>query len=109
MIEGLTDILRVFFGLLLIFILPGYAFTLVIYPEKNDIRFIERIGIAFVLSLTINILLILYANKFFNIRLTDINISMILLSLTMIFIVIWRIRKYLSYKKLKNNKPQPKS
>jgi hypothetical protein len=51
----LTDILNVLVGMLLLFFVPGYALVLALFPKKGLDRY-ERISIAVVSSITINIL-----------------------------------------------------
>ncbi|ODS37030.1 hypothetical protein BEH94_08250 [Candidatus Altiarchaeales archaeon WOR_SM1_SCG] len=78
-------------GFLLIFFIPGFALTLVLF---RDIAVDERIGVAVILSISINILTIFAANYFLDIEITKHNITALMLLVSLLFLVLFLVFLY---------------
>jgi len=78
----IIQILKLFFGTIFLFLIPGYLFTKILF--KNELESIEEIALSIGLSLSINIFigLILSFNKlftFFNLWISVLAVSLVLL------------------------------
>jgi len=91
---------RAIFGLLLIFFIPGYAFTWAIYTRKEDLTFIVRIALSCVLSIAIAMLSTLFLDNVMGIDTTGLNIAitLVILTLYLVFLYFFRVR-WISMKK----------
>jgi len=87
--------LRVILGLILIFFIPGFAFTWAIYTKKTDLSSIVRIALSCVLSVAIVMISSLFLESVLGIESTGVNIVISLLSFTIVMVVIWLLRNYL--------------
>jgi len=79
-------IIRAILGVILVFFLPGFAWTLVFFRQINVI---ERIALSFGLSIAVVILSILPLNMLTGIRITGFNAVLILIVVTIIPIVFY--------------------
>lgn len=87
-------IVRTILGLLLILFVPGYSLIAALFPKKEDLGDIERIGLSFGLSIAITPLIGLILNYTpWGIRLTPILISLIAFTLIMLLIAFIRRRR----------------
>lgn len=71
-----NNIIRAIFGVPTVLFIPGYVLTAALFPKKDDIENIERIGLSFGLSVAIIPLLGLVLNFTFGIRLIPILTSL---------------------------------
>ncbi len=92
---ALLFFLRVILGLILIFFIPGFAFTWAIYTKKTDLSSIVRIALSCVLSVAIVMISSLFLESVLGIESTGVNIVISLLSFTIVMVVIWLLRNYL--------------
>ena len=60
MLSAILSALRIIFGLVFLLFVPGYALTLALFPRKEEITLIERVGFAGVLSIVADILTTLF-------------------------------------------------
>ncbi|MBO8183027.1 MAG: DUF1616 domain-containing protein [Archaeoglobus sp.] len=95
MIAEIIHAFRVIFGLFFLFFVPGFAFTLALFPKKDEITLIERLGFAGVLSIVIDILVTLFIDLVLHIPTTAWNIFISLLYFTEICLAIWVFEIYL--------------
>lgn|GEM_PF-2041712 len=95
MIAEILHVLRVIFGLFFLFFVPGYAFTLVLFPRKDELSLIERIGFAGALSIVLDILITLFIDLVLHVPTTALNIFVSLLFFTAICLGIWKVEMYL--------------
>lgn len=82
--------------MILIFFIPGYAFTWVIYTRKDDLSFIVRIALSCVLSIAIVMLSGLVLDFILGVETTGLNIAVMLVVLTLFFILLYAIRVILN-------------
>jgi uncharacterized membrane protein len=94
-IEAIIHFFRVVFGLIFLFFVPGYAITLALFPRKDELSTVERIGFAGVLSIVADILTTLFIDLVLGIPTTGLNIFLALLTLTVVMLVIWRVELYI--------------
>jgi len=97
MVAEVTEVLRIIVGSIFVFFLPGFAWSYVFF-KKNEIDVIERIVLSFGLSIAIVPLTIFWLNFLFEIRITFVNISAVVVSLTIIAFVISSVRSRMSSK-----------
>ncbi|MDF2955618.1 MAG: putative membrane protein [Candidatus Alkanophagales archaeon MCA70_species_2] len=91
MLSAILSALRIIFGLVFLLFVPGYALTLALFPRKEEITLIERVGFAGVLSIVADILTTLFIDLVLGIPTTAINIVIALLCLTALALLIWRL------------------
>ncbi len=84
--------IRVILGVILVFFLPGFAWTLVFFSGRQ-INIIERLALSFGLSIAVVTLSILALNKLVGVRITGFNSVLIILVITIIPIVIYYLKK----------------
>ena len=101
---AILELLRMIFGLILVFFIPGYALTLAFFPRKTEITPIERIGLSFVLSIAAVLLTVLFMDVGFGIETTTENIIIGILLVTAFALTLGNlqiifIRRYGSIKK----------
>ncbi len=101
-IEGLP-IIRAILGVILVFFLPGFAWTLVFFRGKQ-INVIERIALSFGLSIAVVTLSILFLNIVVGIRVTGLNSVLIIIAITVIPIVIYYLSKLVRGRLSKGNR-----
>jgi len=77
-------------GFILVFFIPGFAWTLVFFRQVNVI---ERIALSFGLSIAVVTLSILVLNKLIGIRITGLNSVLIILVITVVPIVIYYLNR----------------
>lgn len=88
-----NTIIRTIFGLVSILFNPGYVLTAAIFPRKNDLKNIERIGLSLGMSIAIVTLIGLFLNYTFGIRLISILASLCIFIIGFIFIAKYRRRQ----------------
>jgi len=74
---------RAILGLILVFFLPGFAWTLILFSGRQ-INALERLALSFGLSIAIVTLGILALNILLNVRITGTNSVLIILAITII-------------------------
>ncbi|HUV56338.1 MAG TPA: DUF1616 domain-containing protein [Dehalococcoidales bacterium] len=87
-----VPILRAFLGFILMFFLPGFAWTLVFFRGKQ-INVIERVALSFGLSIAIVILSILALDILVGIRISGFNSVLIIIIVTIIPVVFYYLNK----------------
>ncbi|MFC2067027.1 DUF1616 domain-containing protein [Chloroflexota bacterium] len=86
-----VNIGRAILGFILVFFLPGFAWTLIFF---KSITAIERIVLSFGLSIALVTLSILALNVLLNVRITGTNSLLIIVVLTIIPVTIYSIRRF---------------
>ncbi|MHC1568146.1 MAG: DUF1616 domain-containing protein [Candidatus Syntropharchaeia archaeon] len=69
--------------------LPGYALSFVIFPKKKEITLLERIALSFGLSMASVLLTVLFIDLALDIPTTPKNITISILSITVVALIIW--------------------
>jgi len=83
-------ILRVLLGFILVFLLPGFAWSLVFFKK---IKLLERIALSFGLSIVVVILSIFVLNVLFRVSITALNSLLIITVITIVPIFFYYLRK----------------
>ena len=91
------DVCRIIFGVVYVLFLPGYVIVRCYFDDLED--WIEKIGVAFGLSIAVVILAVIIANLLFKIPITPLSNVLIILATMVLSIAI----------KLAINKWKPKS
>ena len=86
----LFGFVRGILGFILVFFIPGFAWTLVFFKQVN---ILERIVLSFGLSIAVVTLSILVLNKLIGIRITGLNSALIILVITVVPIVIYYLNR----------------
>lgn len=83
-------IIRALLGFILVFFLPGFAWTLIFFKQINVI---ERIALSFGLSIAVVTLSILALNVLVKIRITGFNSLLIIIVVTIIPLVFYYLKR----------------
>ncbi len=89
-------ILRAIVGFILVFFLPGFAWTLVFFRQ---LKVIERIALSFGLSIAVVTLTILFLNFVVKMRLTTLNIVIVIIVITAIPMAIYYLNRLIHVRK----------
>jgi len=82
-IVGSVPTIRAVLGFILVFLLPGFAWTLVFFSGRQ-ISIIERLVLSIGLSIAVVTLSIFVLNKLIGIRITGLNSILIIIVVTLI-------------------------
>ena len=84
-------IVRAVLGFILMFFLPGFAWTLVFFKQIN---IIERIALSFGLSIAMVVLSIIVLNVLLGIRISATNALLIIIVITGVPLVVYYLKRY---------------
>jgi len=84
------SVIRGILGFILMFFIPGFAWTLVFFRQVNVL---ERVVLSFGLSIAVVALSILILNKLIGIRITGLNSVLIILVITVVPIVVYYLNR----------------
>ncbi|MDD5038466.1 MAG: DUF1616 domain-containing protein [Dehalococcoidales bacterium] len=73
------SILRAILGFMLVFFLPGFAWTLVLFSQIN---ILERVALSFGLSIALVTLSLFTVNLLFGVRITGLNSILVIILIT---------------------------
>ncbi len=79
-------VIRAILGFILVFFLPGFAWTLVFFRRINVI---ERVALSFGLSIAVVTISLLSLNKLIGLRLTGFNSVLVIIAITIIPIIFY--------------------
>ena len=85
-------VIRAILGVLFVFSLPGFAWTLVFFRGKQ-INAIERIALSIGLSIAIVVLCVLFSNKLIGARVSGFNSVLIIIVAIVVPVVIYSISR----------------
>jgi uncharacterized membrane protein len=85
------EILRLILGSIFVLFLPGLAWSFVFF-KRDEIDVIERVALSFGLSIALVPLTVFWLNYLFGIRITLLNVSLIIILLTAIPLTILHLR-----------------
>jgi uncharacterized membrane protein len=91
-------VLRAILGFILVFFLPGFAWTLIFFRQ---VSVIERIIFSFGLSIAIVTLSILFANLVFGMRITGFNSLLVIIVVTILPVAIYYLTRLVKRRKKK--------
>lgn len=83
--------IRAILGFILVFFLPGFAWTLVFFKQVN---IIERIALSFGLSIAFVTLSILVLNVLIGVRITGLNSLLIIIVITIIPVAFYYLKRF---------------
>lgn len=83
--------LRAIFGFILVLFIPGYALSWAFFPRKEELGFMERMAISFVLSIASVMLSVLFIDLVLGVDTTPENIVIAILTLTGLAACIWKL------------------
>ena len=84
--------IRVILGFILVFFLPGFAWTLVFF-SRQQINIVERLVLSLGLSIAVVTLTIFALHKLIGVRITGVNSVLIILTITIIPVVIYYLKR----------------
>ncbi len=87
--EGLS-IIRAILSFVLVFFLPGFAWTIVFFRRINVI---ERVTLSFALSIVVVTLSLLFINRLTGLRITGLNSVLVIIVVTILPIVAYYLNK----------------
>ena len=85
--------LRVILGIILVFFLPGFAWTLVFF-EGRQLNVIERLALSLGLSIALVTLSILALNVVLDVSITGLNAVLIISTITVIAVIIYYLKRF---------------
>ena len=89
-------VIRAILGFVLVFFLPGFAWTLVFFRQ---IKVLERILLSFTLSIVVVTLSLFFANWILGLRLTGLNSVLVIIVVTVLPVVIYYLNRAIKRKK----------
>lgn len=89
-------IIRAILGFILVFFLPGFAWTLVFFRQINVL---ERVALSFGLSIVVVTISLLSTNWLFGIRLTGFNSVLVIIVVTILPLVAYYLNRYIRQKR----------
>ena len=84
------SIIRAILGFILVFFLPGFAWTIVFFRKINVI---ERVTLSLALSIVVVTLSLLLANKLIGIRITGFNSAMVIIVVTIFPVIVYYLNR----------------
>ncbi len=87
--EGLS-VIRALLGFVLVFVLPGFAWTIVFFRRINVI---ERVTLSFALSIVVVTLSLLFINRLTGLRITGLNSVLVIIVVTILPIVAYYLNR----------------
>ncbi len=90
-VEGLS-VIRAIIGFILVFFLPGFAWTLVFFRGKQ-VNVVERVALSFGLSIAVVTISIFALNLLVGVEITGFNSVLIIVAVTIIPVVAYYLSK----------------
>jgi uncharacterized membrane protein len=87
--------IRAILGFILVFFLPGFAWTLIFFKQVN---IIERIALSFGLSIAVVTLSILILNVLIGVRITGLHSLLIIIIITIIPLTFYYLKRFVKGK-----------
>ncbi len=85
-----VPIIRAILGFIIVFFVPGFAWTLVFFKQINVI---ERIVLSFGLSIAVVTLSLLFMNKLIGIKITGFNSILVIIVITIIPLSLYYLKR----------------
>lgn len=79
-------------GMMLLILIPGLALSLAIFPKKDELDLVERLGFSFVFGL-IPQLLQYFLDKNFNVAISTSTTLGLITAVTVVGLVVWKSRQ----------------
>ncbi len=86
------SIVRAILGFMLVFFLPGFAWTLVLFEQVN---IIERIALSFGLSMALVTLSIISLNVLLKMRITEFNSLLVIIVVAIIPLALYYLKRFI--------------
>ena len=86
------SIIRAILGFILVFFLPGFAWTIIFFRR---IKVIERILISFALSIVLVTLSILFINRLFGVKITGYYSVLVIIVVTILPIIAYYLNRFI--------------
>jgi uncharacterized membrane protein len=99
----ISVVLRIFFGFLLVLLLPGFTLLMVIFPRKTDLSIIERLVYSTVLSIGSVIVLVLFMEFVLGVNISPRNITLFSCVFCEIALGFWWCERWYQKSKLKTH------
>ena len=90
-----VPVLRAILGFVLVFFLPGFAWTLVFFRGKQ-INVLERLGLSFGLSIAVVTISVIVLNVLVGVRITGLNSVLIIILLTIIPLALYFLLRFIT-------------
>jgi len=85
---------RAILGFILVFFLPGFAWTLVFFSSRQ-INMVERLALSLGLSIAVVTLCILALNKLIGLGVTGSNAVLVIIAVTIIPVIIYGLKRFI--------------
>ncbi len=87
-------IIRAMLGFILVFFLPGFAWTLVFFKQ---ISVLERVTLSFALSIVVVTLSIFSMSRLIGIRITGFNSALVIIVVTILPVAIYYLKRLIKH------------
>ncbi len=87
-------IIRAIFGFILVFFLPGFAWTLVFFRQ---IKVLERVVFSFGLSIVVVTLSLFFTNRLIGIRITEFNSALVIIVVTILPLIVYYLNRFIRF------------
>lgn len=84
-------VIRAILGFILVFFLPGFAWTLVFFRQ---IKVIERIPLSFAMSIVVVTLSLIFASRLSGLKITGLNSVVVITVVTIVPVVAYYLNKF---------------
>ncbi len=91
-----VPIIRAILGFILVFFLPGFAWTLVFFRQINVI---ERVTLSFGLSIVVVTLSLLLLNRLIGISITGFNSVLVIVAITVLPVLVYYLNRFIKRRK----------
>ncbi len=83
-------VIRAILGFILVFFLPGFAWTLVFFRQINVI---ERVTLSLALSIVVVTLSLLFMNRLIGLRITGLNSVLVIIVVTILPVLVYYLNR----------------
>jgi uncharacterized membrane protein len=102
------ETLRIILGSIFVLFIPGFALSWLFFPKKTEIDWIERIALAFGLSIATVPLAVFYLNYVFGVKINIQNVTVTIITIIVIAYLGYQERTRKTLSKYIKEKIQPK-
>ncbi len=89
-------VIRAILGFILVFFLPGFAWTLVFFRQINVI---ERVTLSLALSIVVVTLSLVFMNRLIGIRITGLNSVLVIIVVTILPVLVYYLNRLIRRRK----------
>ena len=85
-------IIRAVLGIMLVFFLPGFAWTLVFFRRINNL---ERVVLSLAMSIVVVTLSLLFVNRLIGVSITGFNSALVIIVVTILPVIVYYLNRFI--------------